>query len=823
MIKQSVRWAIVLGLFLPGLAVVSRPAGAVYEKGDGSFPWDMTYRSRHDQPITDKLGKGFFLNIGPTGLRARITHKHPAYFTIKFVFDKSPAAGKIKAGDIVIGANGRIMKTPHYFGRRRATWKGPMTEMAALIEDAQGRDGKLELIVWPGGDQRKQKKVTLQLKLVGRFSKTFPYNCPRTDKLVRRLCDFLAREYQHDRWKFGRTHTHSAAILALMASGDKKYWPLVKQIMSGYGSKRFNPDNGGGFPTWGWGYTGIVMGEYYLLTKDKSLLPAIVSLNNAYELGQDWRSGGFSHKPFPFIQKRIAGGGPKGYGAMAQPGGLAFVAMSLFKEAGLEYSQRAHERLHQAYLHSWSPKGGIGYGFRAWDHAVIKLKDDSRAQNKKGIGYLCPTGMKDIGKYEIVWPTKKDPRYKDPSWVHKEAATNTVFMKENGMRLVVRTQWKPEPKGPYATDGLGKVTSGGTGQGALGNIISAGPSNPSWRWLGEFYANACANSPEHILRGHASTLMSTLWNGLGASRAEPKRFRSYMDQVKWWYIMAETHDGGFVVMPGHDYASTDHVYGTRVLPTATAALILSVKDRRLMITGAEPTGGSMHNPMFAIQSDGFRVTHCRREARYLAGEGPIAPVLRSLEAAAKKDDPKGREAAVFAEKLTGWLEAYTQSLLDRSYVAPARTLLQFDGYLKRIRGLPQADAIVARKKEILADRNIPKLIAAYRQFEKIEEFEKSKGPSRQSQTAGKRLTAALEKMIARPDLEATVRTEARALLAEVTGDKALAADLREIAAAGSSKPTFTRRRFSGPHAREIHLLQRLGAADAARRDAAQIR
>lgn len=160
------------------------------------------------------------------------------------------------------------------------------------------------------------------------------------------------------------------------------------------------------------------------------------------------------------------------------------------------------------------------------------------------------------------------------------------------MRLVVRTMRHPEPKAPYSTDGLGVATSGGTGQGALGNIIGGGGSSEgrSWKWLGRHYANACANSPQNILRGHASTLKSTLWNGLGASRAEPRRFRDYMDKVKWWYIMAQTHNGGFVVMPGHDYASTDHVYGTRVFPSATAALILSVKDRHLRITGADPSG-----------------------------------------------------------------------------------------------------------------------------------------------------------------------------------------------------------------------------------------
>jgi len=64
-----------------------------------------------------------------------------------------------------------------------------------------------------------------------------------------------------------------------------------------------------------------------------------------------------------------------------------------------------------------------------------------------------------------------------------------------------------------------------------------------------------------------------------------------MDTIKWWMIMAQTHDGSYVVMPGRDYASTDHVYATRNFPTACAALILSLKEKSLRITGRE-AGGS---------------------------------------------------------------------------------------------------------------------------------------------------------------------------------------------------------------------------------------
>ena len=597
--------------------LVTNSAQAVHEKADG-FPWNLKLHGWHDRAIAEKLGKGWFLNVGPTGLRARITHEHPAYFTIKFVFDRSPAAGKIAAGDIVVGANGKIMTTPHQFGRRNPSWRGPMSAMAKLIEDSQSKDGKLNLIVWPGGDKAKQKTVPLQLKPMGRFSSTYPFNCSRSDKLITSLCDFLVGEYKRDGKFLSRVHTHSACVLALMASGDRRYDPLVKKCISAYVSKRYNPDNGGGFPVWGWGYDGIVIGEYYLLHKNRSLIPAVASLAKAFELGQDYRSGGFSHKPFPFIQKRVAGGGPKGYGAMSQPGGLAMIAMSLFEQAGLPNSKRAHQRLHQSFLYSWSPGGEIGYGFKNWDYAIIELKDSTKspARSARGIGYVCPTGMKDIGPYTITWPDKNEKRTSltslDTSWVKAHAETNIVYQRGGASRMVIRDMTRPEPARPYAISGKPIGHYGRAGQGALAHQIGAA-SRSSWKFLGDHYANACASSPNDILRGHASTLMGTLWGSLGAAGAETKRFRAYMDQIKWWFIMAETHDGGFVVMPGNDYASTDHVYGTRNLPSATAALILSVSKRRLRITGAKSTGGPQAagiDPMAAIQTKDFKVVHC---------------------------------------------------------------------------------------------------------------------------------------------------------------------------------------------------------------------
>lgn len=569
-------------------------APAVNERNNGEWPWNLKLHGWHDREVAENLGTGWFLNVGPTGIRIRITHEHPAYMTVKYVFRDSPAHGLVKIDDIIVGANGTRLKTPHTFGRGsqgRATWDGPMTDMAKLIEDSQAADGNLELIVWPGGDKNAEKTVTVQIEAIGRFSPTWPYDCPRSDRLMDELCDFLADEYKRAGRFESRTHSHSSAVLALMASGKPGHERLVRDIMRDYGSRRYDPLDGNGFPAWNWGHDGILMGEYYLLTRDRRLLPAIESLVQCLIEAQDAESDGYSHKPFPYIRRRMAEGGPKGYGAMSMPGGFAMVALSLFKEAGLDHGAQAYDRLHQAYLRSVSPSGGIGYGFEGVDHAVIELTGDDARQkgSPQGIGYRIPGDLENIRHYEIRWPTRQDPRYRPTDWIEKERATNRVYDHGGNSRLVVRELIRPEPARPYQHNGRMVDHYGRSGLGALAHSIGNAGNTP-FQHLADHMAKGCALSGKALLDGHASTHMHVLWGSLGAVLAEEKDFRRYMEDVKWWFIMAHTHNGGFVVMPGRDYASTDHVYGTRVFPTASAALVLALKERRLQITGA-PRGG----------------------------------------------------------------------------------------------------------------------------------------------------------------------------------------------------------------------------------------
>ena len=148
----------------------------------------------------------WLLNLGPTGIRARIYPDKANQLVVKYVFQdkQSPAKGLIQINDIIVGANGKKFKTKHRFGRNLSGgggWDGPMMELAAHIEDSQGSDGKLKLIVWPLGLKNDEKKVTIPLRVVGRFAESFPYNCKRSELMLEELCDYIIKDYKSGNWK----------------------------------------------------------------------------------------------------------------------------------------------------------------------------------------------------------------------------------------------------------------------------------------------------------------------------------------------------------------------------------------------------------------------------------------------------------------------------------------------------------------------------------------------------------------------------------------------------------------------------------------------
>ena len=569
----------------------------------GERPWNTELRSYYD----DALGfRRWFLNLGPTGIRARITPENPDRFLVEHVFqdEKSPARGLVEKGDVIIGANGTPFETTHRFGRRsnKRGWDGPMNELAGHIEDSQGENGVLALMIHPQGDKDIVNTVELQLEAVGRFSPTYPYDCPRSEKMLERLCDFIVRDYESDHWKtanafWGNVHGEAHQLLALMASGIEKYEPIIEKYRKQFHGNTYSPTEGG-FRMWNWGYDGIVMGEMYRLYDDEKLIEPMRELAKAQPWGSFDRSGIYTHRSF--INLRIGGGKP--YASIAAISGLQMLSQSIFRQLGLHYEEDLLETIYQHYLRSANDNAiSVGYAFGNWGesplgrderHAVIRLKDPSEARGPKGPGYVVPTGMQDITEYEIVWPTQADHRWKPTDWVEEERDENIVEELVGDQRRVNRYLGEilppEEPTEPYDTTRSEKFLAS-IGLGAVAMTIGT-PPRESWKFLGQHAANTCALGPGNIFDGHAESNIHSFWAILGAARSnDPELFREFLDYVKVFLIMSETHDGnGLILQPwGRDWADHGPNWGPRTLPSATAAMLLSLPKQRLILTGAE--------------------------------------------------------------------------------------------------------------------------------------------------------------------------------------------------------------------------------------------
>jgi len=567
------------------------------------FPWGTKIRSYYDQVIREKHPEGdWFLNLGATGIRARISKDQPKLMVVEYVFqDKaSPAKGKVFQGDVIAGANGKAFKTPHQFGKGGRGWDGPLMELAAAIEASQADDGQLDLIVFSKEKPGVSETVSLKMGRKEKFSETFPYNCSRSEVMMEELSDFLVMDYKSDHWKkandfYGGAHAKYQQLLALMATGIKKYDGLLKDERAKFYDKRYAPTDGG-FCMWNWGYEAIVMGELYALTKDKKLVAPMKSLAEAMPWGSFNANGFYTHRSHIAIRRS----GKKPYASIGSLSGLKMLGMSLFKQSGLYYDKGLYETIHQNFLRAAKPETlGVSYALPNSDigsngrdrrHAVIKLKEPSKGKSGKGTGYLCPTGMKGIGDYTIFWPTKADWRYKPTDWISKEASENTVEELQGDMRRVDRflgdSPTGEEPKEAYKTSSGGRFHAPAA-LCALSHLI--GKNSDSWGHLGHHGANSVALTPFKSFDGHAANTIHLFWSVVAASRSDqPEAIRGYYDYMKTFLILSECHDGGLYLQPwGRDPKNNDPAMGPRILPTSAGIMMLALGKKRLFITGKE--------------------------------------------------------------------------------------------------------------------------------------------------------------------------------------------------------------------------------------------
>lgn len=328
------------------------------------FAIEENNRDRWETPSKkgpDKNVPGYLINLGPTGARATL---QPKSFTVKYLFKGSPADGKLQLDDVITGVNGKPFQTEHTFGHHMTRMKkfpdigyeGPIMDFGNAIEHSEAKDGKLTLSVKRAD---KNINVIIQLKPIGQFSHTYPYNCKKSALLAKAAMDYLSTSNFIQQEK---CHAKCMAGLALLAAG--KIDEAKKIVYSWNTTPKF------GIWVWPASYQCILLSEYYLITKDKKVLPTIQGIVHILEkaqvpdmanykdrthgkmgnVGHKFRTGGFGHNT------NIGG-----YGTMTITTALAVTAFELAKDCGTEVDQKIIDLALNYLKISTTKDGYIGY------------------------------------------------------------------------------------------------------------------------------------------------------------------------------------------------------------------------------------------------------------------------------------------------------------------------------------------------------------------------------------------------------------------------------------------------------------------------------
>jgi len=291
-------------------------------------------------------------NLGPTGARGwmysnKLETSEARQVYVTKVEKGSPADGVLQVGDVILGVAGR----PFAYD--------PRTELGKAIGAAEEADGKLVLLRW-----RKGVTTTsvLQLPVLGSYSATAPYNCTKSERIFEQGCKVLAERMRDSSYR-SNPITRSLNALALLASGNDEYLPLVRR--EAQWASNFSAD---GFQTWHYGYVIMLLSEYAMVSGDDSVIPGLRRLSLESANGQSV-VGSWGHR-FARPDGRLGG-----YGMMNAPGVPLTISLILARKAGvddpvLDKAIEKSSRLIRFYV----GKGSVPYGDH---HPWIQTHEDN--------------------------------------------------------------------------------------------------------------------------------------------------------------------------------------------------------------------------------------------------------------------------------------------------------------------------------------------------------------------------------------------------------------------------------------------------------------
>ena len=294
-------------------------------------------------------------NLGATGLRGyiytRAANMHDCVqgrtttasrqILVSHVGAKSPADGVMQVDDVIVGAGGKLFTDD------------ARKSIALAIQEAEKEQnmGILKLTRWRGGTTA---EVQLKLQVMGVYSATAPYNCPKSQRIFVAACKALEKEpLANDLW---------GAIngLALLATGNPNYLPKVQEL-----ARKMGPSTlkfASGQPSAWAGYQSIFLCEYYLRTGDKEVLSAIAEYTLAFAKGQGLY-GTFGHGFSELTANGKLHGSIPPYGPVNAAGLVTNMAIVMGKKCGVKDSEIDAAIMRASnFFGYYVDKGAIPYG-----------------------------------------------------------------------------------------------------------------------------------------------------------------------------------------------------------------------------------------------------------------------------------------------------------------------------------------------------------------------------------------------------------------------------------------------------------------------------
>ena len=300
-------------------------------------------------------------NLGATGLRGWIhtkaannldaaqgrTTTASRQILVTHVGAASPADGVVKVDDVILGVNGK----PFSDDARKS--------IALAVQEAEtdAKGGALKLMLSRGGQVL---EVALKLAVLGSYSDTAPWNCAKSKRILDEGCKVLEKEEMKLDW------TGSIQGLALLATGNPDYLPKLQEFARRLAAAEVDPDKKPEGPVWGdtWNlsYRSLFLCEYFLVTRDREVVPAITNNTLSLTRGQSMY-GTFGHGFAALTKAGKFNGSVPPYGPVNMAGLPANLAIVLGRMCGVKRPEVDQAIIRAAgYFGYYTGKGAIPYG-----------------------------------------------------------------------------------------------------------------------------------------------------------------------------------------------------------------------------------------------------------------------------------------------------------------------------------------------------------------------------------------------------------------------------------------------------------------------------